>query len=184
MKKLCAIAILALLVIAAGCSNSELTTVEAKKIILETFPYPEQVNKQIFCGDMNQAKRLLDLGFEKDGWVIITKTKTATELRKPWIAFTAKSDPYLLPTPEEEAKYKRQNIKVGEIHFVDVAGIVMDKDGKSAMVSYTTQYKNLTPFAKFFKFDFSKQIENKAYFIKYDTGWKIEQQPGPLTPPI
>jgi hypothetical protein len=174
------LAVLSMATLMTGCGTADLTADEAKTVILENFSYPEAVNKQIFCGDINQAKRLLDLGFEQEGWVLITKSKKASEMSKPWITFTAKSRPYLLPTPDEEAKYKRQNIKIGEIHFDNVAGVFMDKDGKAAMVTYNTRYQNLTPFARFFKFDFDKVIENRAYFLKYNDSWKLEKNPGAL----
>lgn len=180
MKTVQAILLIALLTLCFGCKNEGLDSATAERLIRESERYPRAAEEMIFTGDMQEAKRLLDLDMESTGMVKITQRQTSSEFGNPWITFTEKGKAYLLPTPQEDTKYKRQNVKVADIDFDKIQGIVMTKDGKAALVRYTTIYKNLTPFWKMYKNGSNKPVERKAYFVRYDSGWHHEKKPGAL----
>ncbi|PSK90796.1 hypothetical protein [Taibaiella chishuiensis] len=159
----------------SSCGNKSIDKATAEKLIVEQNSYPKPYDWEIFCGDVQEAKRLLDLGLEQDGLVIILKSKSLVD-STPWVSFTDKGKAYLLPTKEEDRKYNRQNIKLADQEFGEITGIVEGgKDNKAAMVEYTLVYKNITPFSKVIKRDLSKPEKHKAYFVRYDTGWKLDK---------
>lgn len=180
MKTVKPLIVIALLALCFGCKNQGLDAVTAERLIRESLIYPRPANEMIFTGDMEQAKRLLDLDMESTGMVKITRKQSVSEFGNPWITFTDKGKTFLLPTPAEDKKYQRQNVKVADIDLDKIQGIVIGKDGNTALVRYTTIYKNLTPFWKMYKDGSNKPVERKAYFMKYDSGWHLEDKPGAM----
>ncbi|WP_316834998.1 hypothetical protein [Pedobacter nutrimenti] len=162
-------------IVFCGCGNDNLDAATAKKLILEKEKYPRVFDYDVSCGDMTVAKEFLDLGLEEQGLVTIMKSQTMSQLSMPWITFTEKSKPYLLPRSEQDLKYKGQPVKLADLTFGEIKGIVMGKDGKVAMVQYSLLYKNLTPFIKLIKRDLNKEELHKAYFVRYDTGWQMDK---------
>ena len=159
-----------------SCSSQPIDKATAEKLIVEQNGYPKPYDYEISCGDMQVAKKLLDLGFEADGLVSIAKSKSASEIGTPWVTFTDKGKQYMLPTKEEDLKYQGQNVKLANQEFGEITGIVAGgKDNKAAMVEYTVVNKNITPFSKMIKRDLTKPEKHKAYFVKYDTGWKLDK---------
>jgi hypothetical protein len=48
--------------------------------------------------------------------------------------------------------------------------------GISYEIKYTTSFKNVTPFAKLMKTDYTKTATLQATFAKYDDGWRWERK--------
>jgi hypothetical protein len=160
----------------SGCDDQKLDAKTAKKLIIEQQQLPKVIDHQIFAGDPAQAKKMLDLGMEKEGLVTIMRTQTSKETGMPWINFTEKGKVYFLPTSKKDKKYDIQNVKVADAVFGELKGIVMGKENKASMVEYTIIYTNMTPFSRLSTNDWNKPNTRKVYFIKYDTGWRIDKQ--------
>lgn len=168
--------ILLVTMLLSGCDDQKLDAETAKKLIIAQQQLPKVIGHPIFAGDPAQAKKMLDLGMEKEGLVTIIRTQTSKEIGMPWINFTEKGQVYFLPTSQKDRKYNIQNVKVADAVFGELKGIVMGRENKASMVEYSIIYKNMTPFSRLSTNDWSKPSTRKAYFIKYDTGWKIDKQ--------
>lgn len=70
-----------------------------------------------------------------------------------------------------------QKVKLADVEVVEVTNIKTNGSGNKAVVSYSTTYKNGTPFAKLTTIDLNKQEANKAYFAFGDQGWRLEEKP-------
>jgi|RhiMetdeSRZDD1v2_1073273.scaffolds.fasta_scaffold27384_10 hypothetical protein len=157
------------------CSSNKLTREKAAEIIKNN--YPELVDWDIFCGDPEFAKKVLDTDLEKDGYVTIKRTHTFNELSEPWINFAEKAKPYFLTTPPGDKEHQIQKVKVADIQFGEITGMKMLANDKKAIVEYKIEYKNLTPFAILAKIDDKKPVTRTAYFSLYDDGWRQEKKP-------
>src|SRR4051794_23909812 len=86
-----------------GCkSKRELTRDEALKQINKELEYPGVIDYDIYCGDPQHAKKLLDAGLETEGLVTVQRTQKLIDAGKPFISFTAKAKNFLLPTTEKD----------------------------------------------------------------------------------
>lgn len=161
-----------------ACNKQTLDKQTAEKLIKAEYKLPEVVDYTISAGDPTVAKELLDLGFENDGLVKITQKRTFSQTDTPWVQFTEKGKAYFLPTPDVERKYNQQNIKIAIKEFEAVTGIVMGKENKTAIVKFNVVFRDPTPFSKLLGGDLSKPKILEAFFIKYDTGWEIDNKKG------
>jgi hypothetical protein len=119
----------------------------------------------------------LDAGLESEGLVTVQRTQKLIDAVKPFIAFTAKSQPFLLETSEKDKARLIQKVKLADVEVVEVTNIRTNGSGNKAVIDYSTAYKNGTPFAKLTTIDFNKQETNKAYFALGDQGWRLEDKP-------
>jgi hypothetical protein len=94
--------------------------------------------------------------------------------------FTDKAKPFLLPVEEKDKADHIAKVRAAEEDIIAVNGIKMLGQGKKAIVEYTTQYKDLTPFAAMDKDKLigGKENSRKAYFSRFDDGWRLEKKPG------
>jgi hypothetical protein len=138
--------------------------------------YPKVVDYDIFCGDPEFARKVLDAGLESKGLLTVQRTQKLNEAGKPIIQLSDKAEPYLLPTSEKDKSINIQKVKLAEEQLKEVTGIKMMNDGKSAVAEYTTTYKNVTPFSSLVNTDFSKEDTHEAYFALYDDGWRLEKK--------
>ncbi|PZR22456.1 MAG: hypothetical protein DI535_26175 [Citrobacter freundii] len=178
MKLLTALAIIAMFLF-TSCSSNNFTREKAQKIIEAEKMYPSIFDYSIFCNDVPEAFKAVDAGLERDGYVNVIKTKKFNEAGKPWITFTDKATPYLLPTPEKDKPFQIQLVKIADEEFVEITGLRLGQAKKTAMVEYTTVYKNISPFVVFLKKELKEKNNRKAYFALYDDGWRIVKKPGP-----
>ncbi len=70
MKKLIIILLLAS-IIGACTSKKELSKEEASQIIKRDNQYPRVIDYEIYCSDPVYAKKVIDAGLEKQGWVTV-----------------------------------------------------------------------------------------------------------------
>lgn len=176
MKNLSFLQTLIIALTAVSCGQDKLESQTARALIVAEYKLPKVIDHGIAMGDPLDAKHMLDLGLEKDGFVNIKKTQTLSELGTPWITFTKKGQQYFTPTPQSQKKYDFQNVKLAEMHFGEIKGISMGSENKHATVEYTRIYKNITPFCRLSSIDWNRPSVHKAYFIKYDTGWKLDTE--------
>lgn len=162
-----------------GCnSKQELTRDEALRQINKELEYPGVIEYDIYCGDPKHAKKLLDAGLESEGLVTVQRTQKLIDAGKPFITFTAKAQPFLLPSSAKDKATLIQKVKLADVQVEEVTNIRTNGSGNKAVVDYSSAYKNVTPFAKLTTIDFNKQKDNKAYFALGDEGWKLEKKPG------
>lgn len=160
-----------------GCSEKELDREKAKAILQQDGQYPRTVDYYIYCGDSQHASRVINAGLEDVGLVTIKhRVKLGDIGKKPIVSFTEKARPYLLETSAEDQKSRIQKVKLADEELVEVTGILMDASGKTATVEYTTSFKNVTPFSKLMKTDYTKTATHQAIFAQYDDGWRWERK--------
>jgi hypothetical protein len=174
MKKLILIILIAGLI--AGCSSKELSREEASRIIQKEMQYPKVVDYDISCGDPAMARKVIDAGLEEKGLVTVQRTQKLEDIGKPFITFTDKAKPLLLPTREKDKKFEIQKVKIADEEFVNVTGIYTSEAGKNAVAEYTTTYKNVSDFSALFNRNYNQPDTNKAYFALYDDGWRLEKK--------
>lgn len=167
-------------IVLAACSNDikELSREEAMDLLKQETKYPKVVDYDIFCGDPEFAKKVLDAGLETQGLLTVQRTQKLGDAGKPIIQFSGKAQPYLLPTPEKDKSINVQKVKLAEEELKEITGIKMTEDGKSAVAEYTTAYKNVTPFSALVNTDFQKEDTHQATFALYDDGWRLENKQG------
>lgn len=171
-----------LIMLLSGCEKDHLDADTAKKLIAQYYNLPKIYDYAISTGDPEEARKLLGLGLERDGFVKIQRSQSFAQAGTPWISFTEKSKIYLLPTEQKDLKYHRQNVKIAIQEMGEVKSIVMGKENKAAIVEFTILNKSPTPFSKLLSNNWSGSRTLKAYFIKYDTGWELDNKQGELMP--
>ena len=171
------LALLGVWMLISGCSEKkDLSREEAMNILKQETAYPKVVDYDIFCGDPEFARKVLDAGLESKGLLTVQRTQKLSEVGKPIIQLSDKAEPYLLPTPEKDKSINVQKVKLAEEELKEVTGIKMMDDNKSAVAEYTTTYKNVTPFSSLVNTDFTKEDTHQAYFALYDDGWRLQKK--------
>lgn len=159
----------------AGCTSKELSRKEAFKLLQQGKHYPQLLNYDIYCGDPEHAKKVIDAGLEAQGLLSVQRTQKLGDIGSPLIHFTDKAKAYLLPTPESDRSSNIQKVKLADEELVEVTGIKTGQTGKDAEVEFTTAYKNLTPFSVLVPTNFKNHATRKANFALYDDGWRLEK---------
>ena len=169
------VCILAMLL--TDCSSHELSRNTALGLIKKEFSYPKVYDWNIFTGDPEQAKKILDAGLEKQGYAVVQRTQRMADIGKPWVTLTEKSKEFWLPTKEEDKKVLIQKVRAGEEDIAAITSIKLIGKGKKAVVEYTTEFRNLTPFAVLAQLQATRVNTYKAYFSLTADGWRIEKKP-------
>jgi hypothetical protein len=167
---------LAIWMLSSSCSNSkqELSREEAMSLIKKEAKYPKVIDYDIYSGDPEFAKKVLDAGLDAQGLVTVQQTQKLSEVGSPLIQFLEKAQPYLMSTPEEDKAINVQKVKLAEEELQEIIGIKM-MDDKSAVAEYTTSYINVTPFSALINRDFKEKDNHIVHFSLYDDGWRIEK---------
>lgn len=165
-------------IILSGCSggSKDLTKEEAMNLLKQETTYPRVVDYDLFCGDPEFARKVLDAGLETQGLLTVQRTRKLGDVGQPIIQLSGKAEPYLLPTPEEDKLINVQKVKLAEEELKEVTGIKMMEDGKRATAEYKTVYKTVTPFSALVKIDFKKGDTHQANFALYDDEWRLEKE--------
>ena len=173
LSVLSAICMLSLLM---ACGPKKLDESQALEIIKKEYSTPKFYDFKIYCADPKTAAKLLDAGLEQEGFVILKHSYSLMDVGKPLVAFTEKSKPYLLSTPEEDKKISVQLVKLADIKLGSITGIKTAEDGKSVIVDYYETYQNISPFSKITSKNFDKKNLKTAYFSLYDDGWRLKKK--------
>ncbi|SJZ68073.1 hypothetical protein SAMN04488128_1011173 [Chitinophaga eiseniae] len=158
-----------------ACGTKKLTREQAAELIKKA--YPNTVDWNIYTADPQEAAKALDTKLEAEGYITIQRKQSLAEIGNPFIFFTEKSKPFLLPTPEKDKELKIQKVKLAEQHFNRVTGMQLLKNDKKAIVEYTVVYKNVSPFVPLSTLEIEPELKRKAYFALYDDGWRIVDKP-------
>jgi len=171
---LCVILFLQLLI---GCHSNDLSRDKALALIKKEFPYPTVKGYYLFLGDPATTPKVTAASLDTSYYTIVVRKVPFSH--ENLIVLTDKSKPFLLPVEEKERADLINRVRTADEDIISVTGIKMLADGKKAIVDYTTQYKNLTPFSVLDKSLIAgKDNDQKAYFSLYDDGWRLEKKPG------
>ncbi|SHL11033.1 hypothetical protein SAMN05444266_10275 [Chitinophaga jiangningensis] len=160
-----------------SCGSEELSREKAAEIIAKK--YPKTLDWDIFRADPSHAARALGSKLETEGYIKVQKTQSLAEAGQPFITFTEKAQPYLIANTEKDKEYSIQKVKIGELHFKEITSIQMDGKGKGkgkgqeAIVEYTIEHKNNTPFAELTHYKLEGVEKEKALLVLSDKGWEI-----------
>jgi len=161
-----------------GCSGKKLSRDQALTLIKQAYHYPEVWDYEIFTADPDQVSKMTAAGLEEQGFVTINHHPRLLDMGKPLIQLTGKASSYVLPAEKNDSESKIVRVKAGDVDVVEVTGIKLLSSGKSAIVEYSTIYKNLTPFSGLLGVTANKQKIQKAYFSLFDDGWRVEKKRG------
>lgn len=170
MKKVFAILISSILILASCSSKEKLDPETALLVLMEQNIYPKSLNEDIYIADPADARRLLDAGLEDAGLITVQRTQKLMEVGEPLISFTEKAEPYLLPGKDDRI----QQIKIADEEIDQVTRVQMVEGEGRAVVEYTTTFKNISPFSKLSKLELNEGSVHKVNFLLNDTGWKID----------
>lgn len=159
-----------------SCHPKEISREEALRLIHQEKSYPSVVDYDIYCSDPKYGRKVLDAGLEAAGLVTVLHTQKLADVGKPMVTFTTKAQPFLLLTSEKDKAVHIQKVKLADEEILGVVSIT-NGTGNKAIVEYTTQYKNVTPFSTLTSVDFNKDKTHKAYFTLNDQGWKLQKKP-------
>ena len=162
------------LLLLASCTSNDLDRETALKLIQEEKVYPKVIHHEIYTGDPVHARKVLEAGLEKSGYVTVQRTRKIMEIGKPIISFTDKAKPYVLPQTQEDKESGVWRVKIADEVLEEVTGIQLLEGGKNAVVEYKTAYKNITPLSKLARFSLADKNTQKARFSLYDDGWRID----------
>ena len=166
--------VLSLLIL--SCTSDKLDRKTALQILQNQKGYPKIIEEEIYTGDPEDAKRVLNAGLEKLGLVVVQRTQKLENVGEPLISFTDKAKSYLLPASDEDRNSNVQKVKIAEEVIEEVSLVQMQDDEKKAVVEYKTFYKNITPFSVLSNLKLNEKNLNKAYFSLYDDGWRLEEK--------
>jgi hypothetical protein len=153
------------------CSKERLNREEVMRLLQEAKVYPKVVDHRVFCGETETAKKIHDAGLEQEGLVTVQLLHTSSDVGKPLVSFTEKSEPYLLTTSDTARSLDIQNVKLADEELLDITDIQISEDGRKAVVKYTTTMKNLTPFVVLLQRELEKNQTRETYFSLTESGW-------------
>jgi hypothetical protein len=177
MKQLPVIMMIAAALITGCGSSGKLDEKAAFAVLKDKMHFPRTLSFDVNCADPDVARRLLNSDAEKEGLITIQRTYKMSEEGKPLIHFTDKAAPYLLPTPEADKGYM-QKVKLADEELTEVTAVTNNEADKSAVVEYTTVYKNTTPFAAVYLKDIAAPKTHKVYLSLHGNEWQVEKKKG------
>lgn len=167
-----------IVLILSACSSNELSRKKAQELIQSTYKYPTVIDFDIFTQDEGQYRKFDESHLQDSGLFTLHRWRSLYDVGKPIVVFTDKAKPYFLPAEEKQIA-SVQKVKVADEEFIEITGLRLGSNEKVALVEYTTEYKNLTPFSVLSRINFNKKpVTRHAYFALYDDGWRIEKKPG------
>lgn len=105
------------------------------------------------------------------------KTKDVRPDTQPiyWYVYeiTAKGKPYLIKEEWSAGDYPVYYVKTYDFNVNEITGVKMSSDNKEAVVDFTLEKENITPFGEAITNASSKKLL-QAYFNLYDDGWRVE----------
>ncbi|WP_432221799.1 hypothetical protein ACRASX_14880 [Flavobacterium sp. TMP13] len=154
-----------------GCTEKKLDQKTAQEMIVSELQFPIIGDYDLFCNDPQHAKRVIDLGLEKQGLVTVKRTLKILD-PSPLVSFTNRAAPFLLETSSEDKSYSIHKVKVWEEHFGQITSIITNTTKNVTIVDYTVLRTN-TVFAVLYGRDLKKEMQRTAYFYLSENGWKI-----------
>lgn len=170
-----------------ACKNDELSRSNAAQLIKEKFQYPKELPFQICTTrvsvslDPKYAPNIENLHsyfdrLQGEGLLTYTSENDNSGFMVFTASFTDKAKPFVVG--ETKGKYmgignKIFNVKVGNLNFGEITGIVERKEFNIAEVDYTESIE-LTPFGKVLGVG-GQSLNRRTTFTKFDDGWRISK---------
>ncbi|MBL7858158.1 MAG: hypothetical protein JNM57_10765 [Cyclobacteriaceae bacterium] len=164
---------LLLIVFITSCGSKELTRTDALNILRTSQDYPTTIDYTLYCNDGNVANRVAKSSLVSDGYVIMAEVRSAD---KPFFSFTEKAKPFLIKVSDRERALGIQVVKLADEILIDVTGISTDANSTTATVLYATRLESISPFAVLLDKGLTTDKSRKAFFKRYDDGWRIEKR--------
>ncbi len=95
MKKATTIIWIACILIVSCTSKKVLSKEDAFQQIQKGKQFPKIIDYDLYCGDPQQAKKVLDAGLETDGLLKVQRTQKLSDVGRPLISLTDKAQIYL-----------------------------------------------------------------------------------------
>ncbi|KVV16212.1 hypothetical protein [Flavobacterium sp. TAB 87] len=154
-----------------GCTEKKLDQKTAQEMIVSELQFPIIGDYDIFCNDPQHAKRLIDLGLEKQGLVTVKRTRKILD-PNPLLFFTDKAALFLLETSSKDKSSSIQKVKVWEERFGQISSVITNTTKNVTIFDYTVVREN-TVFAVLYGRDLKKEMQCTAYFYLSENGWEI-----------
>ena len=189
-------ALAAIILTLFSCGN-KMTREKAKELITQKFNFPSTVTEKLQHGEINYMRSVGGSNISAETTLAEQKLITFNYQGDKRDMFFSYATYFLDLTPEGQ-KYKTGEtsdnegrqfyiVKVADKVFVDLTGILEINDGKAAQVDYTWKYDNITPFGNAFSlrnqqlnrtpvYNEGQLFSNKVMMVKYDDGWRIQEQ--------
>lgn len=162
-----------------SCTSDKLTNKIALQIIKNEFNANciQSLSSKIYSHNENYNKRIKTFKKLESKGVVTLKTK--------WIGHGTGNYSEVEAIPTEKVKRELAvgyKFKVAATEIIEILGISVSKEANSAIVKFSYQLSPLSLF-ELRKTKFSEKyndciqgiVEEEVKFIKYDTGWKMEQ---------
>jgi len=163
---------LLVVVLITGCGSKELTKTDALNILRASKDYPKTIDYTLYCNDGSVANRVAESSLVRDAYVIMAEVRSAD---KPFFSFTDKAKPFLIEVSDKERALGIQVVKLADEILIDVTGISTDANSTTATVLYATRLENITPFVVLLDYKLETDKSRKAFFKRYDDGWRLEK---------
>lgn len=169
MSRLCICLVLALSLSLTGCSD--LSNGDVERIMVDAKVYPLVLEMRVMCNNDKTAREVVDKNLVKDGLVTAKLQHTVEDVGTPLITFTSQALPYLIETDDTLKAFDIQRVKVAEEIFSRVRNIEINPAGTKAVVDYTTQVVNHTPFVALYKQNIEGEQPRRTFFTKDKDRW-------------
>lgn len=172
IKKITAVFLLAIsCILLFSCGSKELSRGKAEELIKEKFNIPGNEVKDVNLGYENEVStmqtydKLANEGLMRcNHYLLVINSSELTDEGKKYVIGSTKHD--------NVNGNDFIQVKVADLDFGEITGIVEQKEFNTAEVNYTLIRKNLTPFSAAFNIN-EGTINKSATFTKYDDGWRI-----------
>jgi hypothetical protein len=154
-------------------SDKKLDEKTALKLIKEEKGYPKVVEYEIYTADPQDAKKLLDLGLEKEGLITVQKTQASADVGRPLIMFTKKAQPFLLSQTIDDKKAKIQRVKIADEVVKSITRITEQEDGNGVVVEFETSFENVSAFSVLSGVKLNKTRNLNVNVVFDDNVWSL-----------
>lgn len=157
-------AVLLLVVGLAACSG--LSNGDVETILAESNVYPLTVQLRVYCNDQETARKAVETNLVRDGFVTAQIQRSSGNLGEPLVQFTERAKPYLLVTNDTLRSIDVQLVKIADEVFGHVKQVEVSPSGQKAVVDYTVQTINRSPFAALYTQSLEGEQKRRTFFTK------------------
>lgn len=165
----------------SSCSgNNNLSNDDIATIFKEKNVYPRTVEGKVFCNDETVAKQIQDTNLDDEGYLTVQLTHTKDDIGQSLIHFTEKAKPYLIQKADSVESIEIQLVKMADETFAKVDDVLYSNKGNTAIVDYTVNVDNVSPFAILLPKQLTKTQSYRTSFIRTDEGWEWDGKMIPI----
>lgn len=152
-------------------SCSDLDNSRVEELLRTESAYPRVVDIRVYCNDQSTAREVVDKNLARHGYVKARLVHTPDDIGKPLITFTEQAAPYLVETNDTLRSIDIQRVKVADEVFRHVRNIEISPKGDRAVVDFSTELVNRTPFIVLFQQNIAGEQLRRTFFTKKDDRW-------------